>query len=42
VVEIADAPVDLAFFDGMHLAEFALRNFANVEVSASGGARSRS
>jgi methyltransferase family protein len=28
---LGGAPVDLAFIDGMHLAEFALRDFANVE-----------
>ncbi|MGH2950278.1 MAG: class I SAM-dependent methyltransferase, partial [Solirubrobacteraceae bacterium] len=27
-------PIDLAFIDGMHLAEFALRDFANVERHA--------
>jgi hypothetical protein len=28
---LGDRPIDLAFIDGMHLAEFALRDFANVE-----------
>jgi len=29
--ELGDRPVDLAFIDGMHLFEFALRDFANLE-----------
>lgn len=30
-----DAPIDLAFIDGMHLFEFALRDFVNVEQRSS-------
>lgn len=33
----AGTPVDLAFIDGMHLAEFALRDFMNVEKRMSPG-----
>jgi hypothetical protein len=32
------SPIDLAFIDGMHLAEFALRDFINVEMNARPGA----
>jgi len=31
------APVDFAFIDGMHLAEFALRDFMNIERSSHSG-----
>jgi len=31
------APIDLAFVDGMHLAEFVLRDFANVEAWSHAG-----
>ena len=32
--QILGAPVDFAFIDGMHLSEFALRDFMNVEKSS--------
>jgi len=32
--KIFDAPVDFAFIDGMHLSEFALRDFMNIEKSS--------
>jgi len=31
VERVVDGPIDLVFIDGMHLYEFALRDFANVE-----------
>lgn len=34
---IFGAPVDFAFIDGMHLAEFALRDFMNIERAAHPG-----
>src|SRR5262245_5812350 len=33
--ELGGLPIDLAFIDGMHLFEFALRDFINVEKNAS-------
>ena len=33
--ELGGAPLDLAFIDGMHLFEFALRDFLNLERAAS-------
>ena len=34
VAEILKQPLDLAFIDGMHLVEFALRDFMNLEQHA--------
>ena len=35
VAQILGAPIDLAFIDGLHLVEFALRDFMNLEKHAS-------
>ena len=38
IIDFSERPIDLAFIDGMHLFEYVLRDFINIEIRSNPGA----